>query len=77
LKEPPLSPPLAESKLVIIKGENKNRLVPDPNWFYYIWPLNWFGHKPDKDSIAFESDEMLLGDEFALYSIITGIIQYY
>lgn len=50
----PLNPPLAESKLVVIKGENEHRLVPYANWFYYIWPPNWYGHRPSKNSLRFE-----------------------
>lgn len=77
-----LEPPLAESKLVVIKGENEHRLVPYQNWFYYIWPFNWYGHKPNNNAIRFESshtdykyldiphDTLNLIDEGATYSLI-------
>lgn len=75
-----IEPPLAESKLVIIKGENEHRLVPYENWFYYIWPFNWIGHKPNNNTLRFESahqhykhfkkDTMNLIDEGATYSLV-------
>lgn len=48
-------PNLVEGKLVVIKGENEDRLVPYPNWFYYISPFNWLGHAPESTSIRFEN----------------------
>lgn len=77
-----LEPPLAESKLVVIKGENEHRLVPYQNWFFYIWPFNWYGHKPSNNSLRFETSHihykcdllnksnLNLIDEGASYSLI-------
>lgn len=77
-------PPLAESKIVVIKGENEHRLVPYQNWFYYIWPLNWYGHRPSNNSIRFETSHahykwswlnngaVNLIDEGATYSLVNA-----
>jgi hypothetical protein len=48
-------PNLEEGKLVVIKGENEHRLLPYPNWHYYISPFNWYGHPPALNSIRFEA----------------------
>ena len=48
---------LRESQMVVIKGESRFRSIPYPNWYYYLYPLNWFGLSPDGVSRRFESDE--------------------
>ncbi len=57
-------PNLAEGKLVVIKGENKHRLVPYDNWFYYVSPFNWIGHPPELNSIQFETSSNQLDPKF-------------
>lgn len=48
------TPTLATGRYVVIKGEDENRLVPYDNWFFYVSPFNWLGHKPSIDSTRFE-----------------------
>lgn len=48
---------LREGQIVVIKGESRFRSIPYPNWYYYLYPLNWFGLSPDGASRRFESDE--------------------
>jgi hypothetical protein len=48
---------LREGQVVVIKGESRFRSIPYPNWYYYLYPLNWFGLSPDGVSRRFESDE--------------------
>jgi hypothetical protein len=45
---------LRESRLVVLKGENENRVVPYETWYYYLWPFNLFGRATDGDSRRFE-----------------------
>lgn len=47
---------LREGQIVVIKGESRFRSIPYPNWYYYLYPLNWFGLSPDGASRRFESD---------------------
>jgi hypothetical protein len=67
-------PNLAEGKLVVIKGENKDRLVPYNNWFYYISPLNWLGHTPTLNSTQFETTSnhlklKYLNNDFSFFNL--------
>lgn len=48
---------LREGRLVVVKGESRFRNIPYPNWYYYLWPFNWFGLSPDGPSRRFEADE--------------------
>ncbi|MBS0155157.1 MAG: hypothetical protein JSS38_11215 [Nitrospira sp.] len=48
---------LREGRLVVLKGESRFRSIPYPNWYYYLWPFNWFGLSPDGPSRRFEVDD--------------------
>lgn len=69
---------LRNGQFVVFKGENESRVVPYPNWYYYILPLNWFGHTPDNVSRRYAGERALpgLGDSIdtqapnALFTIV-------
>ena len=47
---------LREGTIAIVKGESRFRMVPYPNWYYYLYPFNWFGLTPDRASRRIETD---------------------